>query len=51
MNSALVLDEDYMAEKIMTVLGDKDKVQQVLDRRAETNVNRMMNGNANTQTE
>lgn len=51
MNSALVLDEEYMAEKIMTVLGDKDKVQQVLDRRAETNVNRMMNGNANTQTE
>lgn len=51
MNSAMVLDEDYMTEKIMTVLGDKDKVQEVLDRRAETNVNRMMNGNANTQTE
>ena len=30
MNSALVLDEDYMTEKIMTVLGDKDKVQDVL---------------------
>jgi len=51
MNSALVLDEDYMTEKIMTILGDKDKIQDVLDRRAETNVNRMMNGNANTQTE
>ncbi len=50
MNSALVLDEEYMTEKIMTVLGDKDKVQQVLDRRAETNINRMMNGNADTQT-
>lgn len=51
MNSALVLDEDYMTEKIMTILGDKDKIQDVLDRRAETNVNRMMNGDANTQTE
>ena len=51
MNSAMVLDEDYMTEKIMTVLGDKDKVQDVLDRRAETNINRMSRGNANTQTE
>ena len=51
MNSATVLDEDYMTEKIMTVLGDKDKVQDVLDRRAETNINRMSRGNANTQTE
>lgn len=51
MNSALVLDEEYMTEKIMTVLGDKDKVQDVLDRRAEMNINRMSRGNANTQTE
>ena len=51
MNSAMVLDEDYMTEKIMTVLGDKDKVQDVLDRRAETNINRMSRGNADTQTE
>lgn len=51
MNSALVLDEDYMTEKIMTVLGDKDKVQDVLNRRAEMNINRMSRGNANTQTE
>lgn len=51
MNSALVLDEDYMTEKIMTVLGDKDKVQDVLDKRAETNINRMSRGDANTQTE
>jgi SPP1 family phage portal protein len=51
MNSATVLDPEYMTEKIMTILGDKDKVEQVLDRQAEANVNRMMNGNANTQTE
>lgn len=51
MNSALVLDEDYMAEKIMTILGDADKVQQVLDRKAEANINRMSRGNADTQTE
>lgn len=51
MNSAAVLDEDYMTEKILTVLGDKDKVQDVLDRRAEININRMSRGNADTQTE
>lgn len=51
MNSASMLDEEYVTEKIMTVLGDKDKVQQVLDRRAEININRMSRGDANTQTE
>ena len=49
MNAATVLDEDYMTEKVMTVLGDKDKVEQVLDRKADINVNRMMRGNADTQ--
>ena len=49
MNAATVLDEDYMTEKIMTVLGDKDKVDEVLDRKADINVNRMMRGNADTQ--
>lgn len=43
-NSALYLDEDYMTEKIMTLLGDKDKVQEVLDRRAAENVERFTGG-------
>jgi enoyl reductase-like protein len=50
-NSALYLDDDYVTEKIMTVFGDKDKVQEVLDRRAESDINRMSRGNADTQTE
>lgn len=50
-NGALYLDDDYVTEKIMTVFGDKDKVQEVLDRRAESDINRMSRGNADTQTE
>lgn len=50
-NSALYLDDDYVTEKIMTVFGDKDKVQEVLDKKAQTDINRMSRGNADTQTE
>ena len=50
-NSALYLDDDYVTEKIMTIFGDKDKVQEVLDKKAQTDINRMSRGNADTQTE
>lgn len=43
-NSALYLDDEYITEKVMTLLGDKDKVKDVLDRVAEQNVNRMTAG-------
>ena len=43
-NSALYLDEDYMTEKIMTLFGDKDKVKDILDRRAAENVERFTGG-------
>ena len=43
-NSALYLDEDYMTEKIMTLFGDKDKVKDVLNRRAAENVERFTGG-------
>ena len=53
MDAALVLDDEYMTEKIMTILGDKDQISDVLARKAETDLNRMTGGtnNANTQTE
>ena len=50
-NSALYLDEDYITEKIMTMFGDKDKIQAVLDRRAKTNVKRMTGGTPSGDTE
>jgi hypothetical protein len=41
-----------VTEKIMTVLGDKDKVQDVLDKKAEGDLNRLTGGaDANTETE
>ncbi len=43
-NSAPYLDDEYVTEKIMTVLGDKDQVQTVLDRRAATNIQRLTGG-------
>jgi hypothetical protein len=49
---ALYLDDEYVTEKIMTVLGDKDKVQDVLDKKAEGDLNRLTGGaDANTETE
>jgi SPP1 family phage portal protein len=53
MDAALVLDDEYMTKKIMTILGDKDQISDVLARKAETDLNRMTGGtnNANTQTE
>lgn len=47
-NSALYLDDQYVTEKIMTTLGDKDKIEDVLDRRAGIDMARMMAGNQNT---
>lgn len=48
-NAGLYLDDEYITERIMTTLGDKDKVQEVLDRRAATNVSRMTTGNTEPQ--
>lgn len=47
-NAALYLDDQYVTEKIMTTLGDKDKIEDVLDRRAGVDMARMMAGNQNT---
>ena len=49
-NSALYLDDQYVTEKIMTTLGDKDKIEDVLDRKAGVDIARMMAGNQNNGT-
>ncbi len=43
-NSALYLDDTYVTEKVMTILGDKDKVQDALDEKARVDVQRMTGG-------
>lgn len=48
-NAGLYLDDEYITERIMTTLGDKDKIQEVLDRKAATNVSRMTTGNTEPQ--
>ena len=49
-NAALYLDDDYVTEKVMTILGDKDKVEEVLDRRAAVNISRMTGGSDGEET-
>lgn len=52
-NSALYLDDEYVTEKVMTLLGDKDKIEEVKGNRAILDVKRMTGGgvNGNTETE
>jgi len=45
-NSALYLDDQYVTEKIMTIMGDKDKVEDALDSQARIDVQRMTGGTA-----
>lgn len=51
MSASLVLDDVYMTEKIMTILGDKDQVEDVLARKADTDIQRMTGGNDGEATE
>lgn len=46
---ALYLDDDYITEKIMTILGDKDKIRMVQDKQAEIDLKRLSGGNGNTE--
>lgn len=43
-DGAMYLDDFYVTEKIMTLMGDKDKIQDVVDRKAKEDVNRMTSG-------
>ena len=47
LNAASYLDDEYVTEKVMTILGDKDQVETVLKRRAENDMKRLTGGNPN----
>ena len=49
LNGAMYLDDQYITEKVMTLLGDKDKVDEVLKRKAEEDVKRMTTGKSETE--
>lgn len=40
-SSANYLDDEYITQKIMTILGDKDQIEEVLDRMDAVNLSRM----------
>ena len=48
-NSALYLDDEYVTEKVMTLLGDKDKIDEVLKRKAQEDISRMTSGTENAE--
>jgi hypothetical protein len=48
---ALYLEPEYITEKIMTILGDKDKIEDSLDKIAGVNMTRMTGGNYGAITE
>ena len=51
-SAAMYLDEQYITEKVLTILGDKDKVDEVLESIDITNYERMQGGTPiNTQGE
>lgn len=49
LQSAEYLDEDYITEKILTILGDVDKVQEVIDRRQAEETSRFATNNEGTE--
>ena len=50
-NSALYLDDEYVTEKIMTLLGDKDKVDEMLANKAKIDTQRMTGGTPQDQNQ
>lgn len=50
-NSAMYLDDEYITEKIMTILGDKDKIEDVLGNKAKEDISRMTGGEPNEEEE
>lgn len=50
-NSALYLDEDYVTEKIMTLFGDQDKIDDVMNSMDRKNLNRMSSGTEGKETQ
>ena len=50
-SAALYLDQDYLTEKIMTLLGDKDAVEDALKKIDDDNINRLSRGTATEEGE
>ena len=50
-SAATYLSEDYVTEKIMTILGDGDRVSDVLDKMTEEESKRFNNGDTSTVEE
>ena len=44
LNGASYLDDEYVTEKLMTLMGDKDKIEEVKKRKAETDIDRLAKG-------
>lgn len=44
MDSASYLDDEYVTEKVMTLMGDKDKIEEVKKRKAKADLNRLTTG-------
>ena len=47
LNSASYLDDEYVTEKVMTFMGDKDKIEEVKKRKADSDLNRLTSGKPN----
>ena len=47
LKAAQYLDDEYITESVMTILGDKDQVKTVLKRRSEIDMGRLTGGNKN----
>ena len=50
-NAALYLDDEYLTEKIMTIMGDKDKVEDILKQKAAGDMQRFGGGTPQTPQE
>ena len=44
LDSATYTDDEYVTEKVLTILGDKDKVDEILKKKAEVDLERMGGG-------
>ena len=51
LNSANFTEPDYVTEKVMTILGDKDKIEDVMKQRAAITMQRMAGGEAEAEGE
>ena len=49
LNSAAFTDPDYVTEKVLTILGDKDRVDEILKNRAAAEMQRMAGGTMPTE--